>query len=93
MARPEPLRRALESLSAPERAAFWRQYIAPDALLDPPRVTGIEKLAGGAVTLRTIARVDPYRRDDVARDLRLRIKLALDRSGIVTFVPPVLPIA
>src|SRR5690349_116354 len=64
-----------------------------DALLDPPRVTGIEKLAGGAVTLRTIARVDPYRRDDVARDLRLRIKLALDRAGIVTFVPPALPIA
>jgi len=64
-----------------------------DALLDPPRVTGIEKLAGGAVTLRTIARVDPYRRDDVARDLRQRIKLALDRAGIVTFVPPALPIA
>ena len=64
-----------------------------DALLDPPRVMGIEKLGAGAVTLRTIARVDPYRRDDVARDLRLRIKLALDRAGIVTFVPPVLPIA
>ena len=32
-------------------------------------------------------------RDDVARDLRLRIKLALDRAGIVTFVPPALPIA
>ena len=45
------------------------------------------------VTLRTIARVDPYRRDDVARDLRQRIKLALDRAGIVTFVPPALPIA
>jgi len=64
-----------------------------DALLDPPRVMGIEKLGAGAVTLRTIARVDPYRRDDVARDLRLRIKLALDRAGIVTFVPPTLPIA
>src|SRR5688500_17733337 len=35
-----------------------------DALLDPPRVMGIEKIGGGAVTLRTIARVDPYRRDD-----------------------------
>src|SRR4051812_34765212 len=64
-----------------------------DALLDPPRVTGIEKLTGGAVTPRTIARVHPYRRDDVARDLRQRIKLALDRAGIVTFVPPALPIA
>jgi small conductance mechanosensitive channel len=64
-----------------------------DALLDPPRVTGIEKLAGGSVTLRTIARVDPYRRDDVARDLRQRIKLALDQAGIATFIPPALPIA
>jgi moderate conductance mechanosensitive channel len=64
-----------------------------DALLDPPRVTGIEKIGGGAVTLRTIARVDPYRRDDVARDLRLRIKRALDEAGIATFVPPALPIA
>ena len=64
-----------------------------DALLDPPRVTGIEKIGGGSVTLRTIARVDPYRRDDVARDLRLRIKQALDEAGIATFVPPVLPIA
>ncbi len=64
-----------------------------DALLDPPRVTGIEKFGGGAVTLRTIARVDPYRRDDVARDLRLRIKRALDEAGISTFVPPMLPIA
>jgi small-conductance mechanosensitive channel len=64
-----------------------------DALLDPPRVTGIEKISGGAITLRTIARVDPYRRDDVARDLRLRIKRALDEAGIATFVPPTLPIA
>jgi small conductance mechanosensitive channel len=64
-----------------------------DALLDPPRVTGIEKLSGGAVTLRTVVRVDPYRRDDVARDLRKRIKLALDQAGIATFVPPTLPVA
>jgi len=64
-----------------------------DALLEPPRVLGIEKIGGGAVTLRTIARVDPYRRDDVARDLRLRIKRTLDEAGIVTFVPPALPIA
>ena len=64
-----------------------------DALLEPPRVLGIEKIGGGAITLRTIARVDAYRRDDVARDLRLRIKRALDEAGISTFVPPALPIA
>lgn len=62
-----------------------------DALLDPPRVTGIEKISGGAITLRTVARVDPYRRDDVARDLRRRIKEELDRVGVATVPPPVLP--
>jgi moderate conductance mechanosensitive channel len=64
-----------------------------DSLLDPPRVTGIEKIAGGSVTLRTVARVDPYRRDDVARDLRGRIKAALDAEGIATFVPSAPPSA
>src|SRR6478672_6127185 len=59
-----------------------------DALLDPPRVTGLEKLGPGTVTLRTVARVDPYRRDDVARDLRRRIKDALDAAGVVPLAPP-----
>ena len=58
-----------------------------DALLDPPRVTGIEKIGGGAVTIRAIARVDPYRREDVARALRGRIKQDLDEGGVETFVP------
>jgi small-conductance mechanosensitive channel len=64
-----------------------------DALLDPPRVTGIEKIGPGVVTLRTVARVDPYRRDDVARDLRRRIKEALDRAGIIPVAAPVPPAA
>ena len=63
-----------------------------DSLLDPPHVTGIEKISGGAVTLRTVARVDPYRREDVARDLRFRIKQALDAEGIATFASPALPL-
>ena len=74
-------------------ASLGKDLAWADALLDPPRVTGIEKIGGGAVTLRTVARVDPYRRDDVARDLRVRIKRALDEAGVATFVPPVLPIA
>ena len=61
-----------------------REIRGGDALLDPPRVTGLEKLSGASVTLRTVARVDPYRRDDVARDLRRRIKEELDRAGVVT---------
>jgi small conductance mechanosensitive channel len=64
-----------------------------DALLDPPHVAGIEKIAGGTVTLRAVVRVDPYRRDDVARDLRRRIKDALDQAGIATMTPAAPPAA
>jgi small-conductance mechanosensitive channel len=77
------VQRAAESLGA-DRA--WA-----DALLDPPRVTGLERLGPGTVTIRTVARVDPYRRDDVARDLRRRIKEALDAVEVVPPVPAVPP--
>lgn len=77
------IRRAAESLG---NDPAWA-----DSLLDPPQVTGIEKITGGVVALRTVARVDPYRRDDVARDLRTRIKASLDAEGIATVAPPALP--
>lgn len=64
-----------------------------DALLDPPRVIGLEKLGTGTVTVRSVARVDPYRRDDVARDLRRRVKESLDAAGVVPLAPPSAPTA
>ena len=72
-------------------AALGSDPAFADALLDPPHVSGIEKISGGAVTLRTVARVDPYRRDDVARALRSRLKTALDERGISTFIALALP--
>jgi moderate conductance mechanosensitive channel len=73
-------------------AALGSDPAFTDALLDPPLVTGIEKIVGGAVTMRTVVRVDPYRRDDVARALRARIIQAMDEDGIATFVAPALPV-
>ena len=64
-----------------------------DALLDPPRVTGLEKLGTGTVTLRAVARVDPYRRDDVARALRRLIKDSLDVAGVAPLAPQAAPAA
>jgi small conductance mechanosensitive channel len=83
-------RRAEEALRA-AAAALGADPAWADALIDPPHVVGIEKIGGGSVTLRTTVRVDPYRRDDVARDLRQRIKDALDQAGIATMPPPLLP--
>ena len=84
--------RALEAVRG-AAASLGQDPAWADALLDPPYVSGIERIAGGSVTLRTVARVDPYRRDDVARDLRGRIKQALDVEGIATVAPHVLPVA
>jgi moderate conductance mechanosensitive channel len=83
------------ALAAVQRAAdsLGADPAWADALLDPPRVMGLEKLGTGTVTLRIVARVDPYRRDDVARDLRRRIKLALDADSLVPASAPAAPAA
>jgi small-conductance mechanosensitive channel len=83
------------ALAAAQKAAesLGTDLAWADALLDPPKVMGIEKLAGGVVTLRTVARVDPYRRDDVARELRTRIKRALDEARVTTIAAPAVPAA
>jgi small-conductance mechanosensitive channel len=83
------------ALAAVQRAAeaLGADPAWADALLDPPRVMGFEKLGVGTVTLRTVARVDPYRRDDVARDLRRRIKESLDVAEVVPLSPPAVPAA
>lgn len=81
------------ALGAAQRAAtsLGADPAWADALLDPPRVMGLEKLGTGTVTVRTVARVDPHRRDDVARDLRRRIKQSLDDADVVPLIPPVAP--
>ena len=81
------------ALAAVQRAAdsLGADPAWADALLDPPMVMGLEKLGTGTVTLRTVARVDPYRRDDVARDLRRRIKESLDAADVVPLVAPAAP--
>lgn len=84
--------RALDALSS-AAAALAADPGAMDALLDPPSVSGLEKISGGNVTIRTSVRVDPYRRDDVARQLRFEIKRALDVAGIATAAPFGLPFA
>jgi small-conductance mechanosensitive channel len=61
-----------------------------DALLEKPTLTGIEKFVGGTVTYRIIARVVPGRRDDVSRELRYRVKRALDVARVRVASPPAL---
>jgi len=52
------------------------------ALLDGPRVLGVESLALDGTVLRLQVRTGLNRKDDVARELRRRIKLGFEESRI-----------
>jgi moderate conductance mechanosensitive channel len=57
----------------------WRAKFLDE---QPPQVMGIENLDGGAVVIRVQARTAPQKNIEVARELRSRIKSALDTAGI-----------
>jgi len=85
-----PWAQAEQAEDAVTRAAtqFGEDPAWADALLASPRLSGIQHLGTTTVTLRLVARVDPYRRDDVARELRRRVNAALDADGIARVAPP-----
>ncbi|RKT77044.1 small conductance mechanosensitive channel [Terracoccus luteus] len=58
-----------------------------EKLLEEPEVVGIESIAGGAVTIRVTAKTVSQEHFAVQREMRERIKNALDVAGVRT--PPV----
>jgi moderate conductance mechanosensitive channel len=70
--------RALEVAAAGLRAdPAWSQ-----ALVDGPRVLGVQDFDGKASTIRLQVRTAPTRQDEVARELRRRIQAELLKQGI-----------
>jgi moderate conductance mechanosensitive channel len=76
-----PLEKALQAL---ERAAAelrgdaaWSQ-----ALVDGPRVLGVQGYDPAGTTLRLQVRTAPTRQEEVCRELRRRIQMELQRQGI-----------
>jgi small conductance mechanosensitive channel len=60
-----------------------------EKLLESPEVVGVESISGGAVTIRVIAKTVAQEHFSVQREIRERVKLALDREGVRS--PVVLP--
>jgi moderate conductance mechanosensitive channel len=68
----------LDAASGELRAdASWSQ-----ALIDGPRILGVQACDLNTSTLRLQVRTTPSRQDDVARELRRRIQLEFQRRGI-----------
>jgi small conductance mechanosensitive channel len=77
----EPLERALQALemasSALRADPAWSQ-----AIVDGPRVLGVQDYGRSGPTLRVQVRTSPLRQDEVARELRRRIQMEFQRHRI-----------
>ena len=76
-----PLQRTLQAVEAAAAElrgdAAWSQ-----ALVDGPRVLGVQEFDRSASTLRLQVRTAPTRQDEVSRELRRRIQIEFQRQGI-----------
>jgi len=71
-----------ETIQAFGQDPAWRSR-----LFGPPESWGIQSISTEALVLRVVAKTRTSAKDDVARELRARIKRTLDASGVV--LPPV----
>jgi small-conductance mechanosensitive channel len=61
--------------------AVWQEQQWRDVILDRPEVCGVQHVSLEEVVLRVTARTVPLRQWDVSRELRERLKDALDAAG------------
>ena len=59
-------------------AAMWQDPAWQDVILEAPEVWGVHELSSEAVVMRVTARTKPMRQWEVARELRERLKVALE---------------
>ncbi len=62
-------------------ADMWQEPDWHGVILEEPEVWGVQKLSTDQVVVRLAARTAPLRRWEVARELRERLKIALDAPG------------
>jgi moderate conductance mechanosensitive channel len=76
-----PLDKARDVILAAAKSTIEDKALAKQ-LQGEPEVWGIELLSGEQVVLRLVQQVGPSHADEVARELRARIKSALDKNNI-----------
>jgi small conductance mechanosensitive channel len=67
-----------------EQAAngLYRESGWKELMLEKPEVWGAQGLSGKEVTMRLVAKTAPMRQLEVGRELRARVKAALDAAGV-----------
>jgi moderate conductance mechanosensitive channel len=77
----------IRALMEQAAAAVWDEPRWRELMLEAPEVWGAQELSGTEVTMRVVAKTAPLRQWEVARELRARIKSALDAAGIARTEP------
>ena len=67
----------LDSAKSIAKETKWRSRI-----LENPEVWGLESVSGDALVIRLVMKTRANAKDDVARELRMRLKHAMDENGI-----------
>jgi small conductance mechanosensitive channel len=70
-------------------AAMGADPVWSDKLVEEPEVLGVESISGATMTIRTVAQCVPGENFAVQREMRERIKSALDAAGVQA--PPLTP--
>jgi moderate conductance mechanosensitive channel len=67
-----------------EQAAdsLYRERGWKELMLEKPEVWGAQGMSGREVTMRLVAKTVPMRQLEVGRELRARVKAALDEAGV-----------
>jgi small-conductance mechanosensitive channel len=77
----------IRALMEQAAASLFRERGWRKLMLEKPEVWGAQELSSKEVTMRIVAKTAPMRQWEVARELRARVKAALDEAGVAPAGP------
>lgn len=78
---------AVTSLLDKTAAGMWRSPRWRQVMLEKPEVWGAQDVSTSSVTMRIVVRTAPLRQWEIEREMRSRIKAALDADGVALSAP------
>jgi hypothetical protein len=71
----------VRSLLAQTGETMWNDPTWRTVMLEPPEVWGAQEISSDEITMRIVAKTAPLRQWEVEREMRARVKTALDAAG------------
>lgn len=79
----EDIPRAMKLIGDAANKVSQPESPVASVIMDGPEVLGVEKVDGTKVAIRVIARTEPFRDPEVAREIRREVVMALGENGVV----------